>query len=367
MRRKRISVFLSIVFMIVLLGNSMVVQGQTYKGWQREQLAGKWSGYYYASQGKTALILQIKSVNASGKVEAVFNFSEHPDNRGVPSGSYTMTGTYDFANNKLVLNGSSWIDQPSGYYFVDLKGNVNLSNGVISGTTNNYAGLHLTKGVVPYDSASQYDDYTGEGMKPLTVTTPEMDNRIISSSKEEIKGSSYPLLQARAVAVKETSFKVKWNRIPGATKYLIYGNKCGRKNKYQYIKETTKTFYKAKKMKKNRFYKYLVVAVMDNRVISVSKTVHVGTKTKQNPTKVSVDNKSIILTNSGPGSTYKVKYRILGTNLKQHRGIRCETDNVNVATVTNKGKIKAVGAGRCNVYIYAQNGVSAKIKVTVLQ
>lgn len=368
MRRRILSLFLSIVFVVMLMTDLEVVQAaQTYKGWQRGQLVGKWTGYYYAGQGKTALILQVKSVSGAGKVEAVFNFSEHPDNPGVPTGSYTMSGTFDFSNNKLSLDGTSWTQQPSGYFFVNIRGNVSFTSGVISGTTSNYSGLYLTKNIVPYDDDAQYDDYAGQGQKPLTESKSSANNRILASSKEEIKGASYPLLQAWAVKVKATSFTIKWNRIPGATKYLIYGNKCGRKNKYEYIKATTKRSYKAKKVQKNRFYKYLVVAVKGDRVISISKTVHVGTKTKQNPTKVSVGKKSIILTNSGAGSTYKVKYKILGTKLKQHRGIRCETDNVNVATVTNKGKIKAVGAGSCNVYIYAQNGVSAKIKVKVLQ
>ena len=47
-----------------------------------------------------------------------------------------------------------------------------------------------------------------------------------------------------------------------------------------------------------------------------------------------------------------------------HRKVAWESDNINVATVKN-GKIKAVGKGTCYVYAYAQNGVSAKIKVTV--
>ena len=47
-----------------------------------------------------------------------------------------------------------------------------------------------------------------------------------------------------------------------------------------------------------------------------------------------------------------------------HRKVAWESDNVSVATVKN-GKITAVGKGTCYVYAYAQNGVSAKIKVTV--
>ena len=47
-----------------------------------------------------------------------------------------------------------------------------------------------------------------------------------------------------------------------------------------------------------------------------------------------------------------------------HRKVAWESDNISVATVKN-GKIKGVKAGTCYVYAYAQNGVTAKIKVTV--
>lgn len=36
-----------------------------------------------------------------------------------------------------------------------------------------------------------------------------------------------------------------------------------------------------------------------------------------------------------------------------------------VATVTKKGKIKAVGKGSCEIWAYAQNGRSCKVTVVV--
>ena len=36
-----------------------------------------------------------------------------------------------------------------------------------------------------------------------------------------------------------------------------------------------------------------------------------------------------------------------------------------VATVTNKGVIKGKKKGTCYIYVYAQNGISKKVKVTV--
>ena len=51
--------------------------------------------------------------------------------------------------------------------------------------------------------------------------------------------------------------------------------------------------------------------------------------------------------------------------MSNHRKVAWESDDLTVAKVNSKGKITAVGKGSCYVYAYAQNGVSAKIKVTV--
>ena len=50
---------------------------------------------------------------------------------------------------------------------------------------------------------------------------------------------------------------------------------------------------------------------------------------------------------------------------KHEAKFRYATSNKKVAKVNKKGKITAVGKGKCNVYVYAVSGVSKKIKVTV--
>ena len=40
------------------------------------------------------------------------------------------------------------------------------------------------------------------------------------------------------------------------------------------------------------------------------------------------------------------------------------SDNVNIAAVSKNGKVTAVKKGTCSIYVYAQNGVYKKIKVT---
>ena len=51
--------------------------------------------------------------------------------------------------------------------------------------------------------------------------------------------------------------------------------------------------------------------------------------------------------------------------IKNHRIISFESSDTTIATVSSKGKIKAVGKGTCYIYVYAQNGVSTKVKIKV--
>jgi hypothetical protein len=81
-------------------------------------LTGTWKGSYDCAQGETGLRLVIQAV-PGGTVTATFNFSAVPSNPGVPSGSYTMTGTFSSAG--LVLTQNQWISQPPGYEMVDLS------------------------------------------------------------------------------------------------------------------------------------------------------------------------------------------------------------------------------------------------------
>ena len=57
--------------------------------------------------------------------------------------------------------------------------------------------------------------------------------------------------------------------------------------------------------------------------------------------------------------------KLLGTN--HSAWYRYATSDTNVATVDKKGRIKAVGTGTCNVWVYAQNGRSKKLTVIVQQ
>ena len=81
-------------------------------------LTGTWTGSYFCAQGKTGLRLAVQAT-PDGTLTATFNFYAVPDNPGVPSGSFTMTGTYSDAG--VDLTHDHWISQPPGYLMVDLS------------------------------------------------------------------------------------------------------------------------------------------------------------------------------------------------------------------------------------------------------
>ena len=81
------------------------------------------------------------------------------------------------------------------------------------------------------------------------------------------------------------------------------------------------------------------------------------TTTTEAATKVYLNKKSVTLT-EGKATTLKVK------GISSKTTVKWSTSNKRVATV-KKGKITAKKKGTAIIYVYAQNGVYKKVKVTV--
>jgi hypothetical protein len=95
-------------------------------------LTGTWTGTYICSQGETGLRLAIRA-GPDGTLTATFNFYAVPGNPSVPSGSFTMTGTYSHAG--MHLTHGHWISEPPGYVLVDLSAPAPGNGGaLLSGT-----------------------------------------------------------------------------------------------------------------------------------------------------------------------------------------------------------------------------------------
>jgi hypothetical protein len=95
-------------------------------------LSGTWTGTYTCLQGLTGMELVITQ-HGSTAIEAVFSFYADPSNPSVPSGTFSMDGTFHDADRTVSLNGTQWLNKPSGYRMIDLAGTVSADLTTISG------------------------------------------------------------------------------------------------------------------------------------------------------------------------------------------------------------------------------------------
>ncbi len=204
-------------------------------------------------------------------------------------------------------------------------------------------------------------------------TDSRVDQLILSQkSDRDIKGSHYAKLALRASKTTKNAITLKWKKVSGADHYLVYGNRCGNVNRLQKLAKVSGTSWTQKKLKKGTYYKYVVVAcrtdISGDKAVSIAKTVHAATagSKKGNAKKIKLNKARIKLKK---GKKVKIKAKIVAAPKKakiaKHRGISYESSNSKVAVVSAGGRVKAVGKGSCNIYVYAQNGVGKKIKVTV--
>lgn len=276
------------------------------------------------------------------------------------NGHLTLYAKWEEAHNYDMTNGKV------------LKEATATETGTIEYTCKNCA--HKTTAVIPKLTVENVSEDT------LSVT----DETILDNKNDnDIKGSSFVMIQARADKVTKNSVSLKWNKVKNADGYKIYGNKCGKKNRYKYIKtisngKTTK--FTQKKLKKGTYYKYIVRAykLIDGQEVTIaaSKTIHASTTGGKYGNAKSVKIKTDKKMKSKKGSytlTIKKnkKYTIKASEVKQskkikkHRVIKFESSDASIATVNSKGSVKGIKKGTCYIYAYAQNGIYKKIKVKV--
>ncbi len=206
----------------------------------------------------------------------------------------------------------------------------------------------------------------------------EAVNQAITSKvidSKDPKGTVFNVLKLKQAKVTKNSIKISWSKVKNAKKYVVYANVCG-KTKFKKVKTTTGKNYTLKKVgkkkvQKGKYYKFMVVALdKNNNVLTTSKIVYIATlggkytNIKSLTTKAKKDKVTI-----KKGKTFKLGVKVKKASLKlktkNYRKTAYETSNKRIATVTSKGVIKAKKKGTCYVYVYTQNGIFKKIKVTV--
>ena len=195
------------------------------------------------------------------------------------------------------------------------------------------------------------------------------------------KAAAKTALDAGVIA-KSSGSKVtaSWGAVKGASSYVIYANYCDQKKlkKIKTVSGKTTSFditkLNGKKFNPKKNLKFYVVAykTVKGKKVKLAKSIMAhapGSKNSKrtNVTGVKVKKASFTLKK---GKTAKIKAKLVLQKksrkpLKHCAKFRYASSNKKVAKVSKKGKITAVGKGKCTVYVYAISGVSKKIKVTV--
>ena len=210
------------------------------------------------------------------------------------------------------------------------------------------------------------------GLKYQNEPLSKVQSRIIGvTANRDVEGSVYSILQAKAKKVKKKRIQLQWKPVELAEGYIIYGSMCGKP--YQLLEDIgsgNTASYLVQNLKKGKYYKLIVVAYRNAEsgkiVLTTSKTVYAATSGSKygNPSKVTAGKRKLIMK---AGKREKITAQVTNSTgkVKKRRKLSWESTNEAVATVNKNGRIKTVSAGTCYVFAYAQNGIMARIKVTV--
>ena len=235
---------------------------------------------------------------------------------------------------------------------------------------------------IPMERTDDPDDATGRNSQMGEDGTPFDKGAAIEAAETALAGGTSSKDPAAAkyaplklISKKQTkkSIKVTWKKAPGATQYFVYGGAVGGKNKLKRLarlgaSKRAYTVKKAgKKLKKGKYYKFMVIAVDEhNNVVSSSKFIYVSTKgNKKCANYKKVKAKSLTMKK---GKTASIKGKAIAPRhqkVKKKVGLRYESTNPLVVKVSSKGKLRALKKGTAYIYAFAQNGVVKKVKVRV--
>ena len=267
-----------------------------------------------------------------------------------------------------------------------------LAGGTLAGKTGSITVKHKAGEVIKMPKAPTRKGYTflywkGSKLYPGNKYVVKDNHTFTAVWKKKSNGGGTTkvngALLAKMNAKGKTGLTIRWNKIKGAAGYDIFLAKCNHKDKkslckrVKNIKGNNKFTWTKSKLKKKCPYKAFVKAyVKENgkkKYVKTSPLIHAytGNCTKKytNAKSVKVNKTKVILKK---GKTFKVKAKVKKIKKAKklmHKGhapkVRFMTSNRKIASVSASGKMKAKSKGSCIIYVYAHNGVSKQIKLTV--
>lgn len=226
----------------------------------------------------------------------------------------------------------------------------------------------------------------------VTVRKGSVGNRIYTAQWEKQEIFILPKVMVKG----KNTQKLSWNKLDEADGYFVYSSVAGRKmkkvldtkkrsSKKSSKKSSRKTASKSggsktvirtfKKLKASTVYQYQIRAYKlvngKKKVFCKSMVIYSVTNNQSgkltNVKNIKLKKKSYTL-QVRQAVKIKAKYTAYRKNKKLYSHVktfRYISSNTNIAKVTKAGKITAVKAGTCTVYVLAPNGVRKAIVVTV--
>ena len=179
----------------------------------------------------------------------------------------------------------------------------------------------------------------GVPSNPTTPSVPEQpDDKKEEAEPEDDETAKVPEVKPQTevtgkVKVGKTNNVLSWEKVEGATKYVVYACKTGstKYTKVSTVKAGKKLAFTHKNVK-GKSYKYYIQAYGTDKEGKTVKLI----KSDVMQTVSSKDNKTHYI-----------------------------TSNMKVAKISNTGKITVVGSGDCTIYVYLPDGKSRKININI--
>ena len=239
--------------------------------------------------------------------------------------------------------------------------------------------------------ATDSEEETTEETTEPEETEETTENGTESKQNKNVTANGYTKYENqifinKSLKVTQTGSKVTvtWSKVPGADGYKVFATYCGtsfdKKHPNQIVgKNTISVTIKkinGKKLDLTKHYKFYVVAYKKvngkEKQLGKSITAHIaGRKNSSctNAKNVKLQKKSITLS---VGKTAKIRATVILVDPKKaelsegHTAhLRFASDNREVVKVDKNGKITALKKGTCKVYVYAKNGCTKAVTVTV--
>ena len=234
----------------------------------------------------------------------------------------------------------------------------------------------------PDPSTTPQDDKQSDSS--TASPTPQEDKNPAADRVTKTEKAKAKIALNKGVKVSSTGNKItiKWGKVSKADRYVVYAAYCG-SGKCTKIKTLSgskqKYTFKNLKGKKLNAKKHVRAYVVAYRKVNGKETklakslvAHIaGSKSTKytNVKEIKLLKKEYTL---NVNKTVKIKASIILKDKKKKKiskshapDFRYASSDTKIATVDKNGKIKAVGKGKCYVYVYAHNGYPKKIKVTV--